>query len=244
VAVLLAAACLGVVAGTMLQAATGFGFSLVAAPLVFATVEPVQAVGLMIVLSSEINLMTLLGERRRPQPVWRECLMILGFALPGAVAGVAVLRALDPVALQLAVSVGVVATLVARRLTATRRLPGWGAPITGVVAGGLTTSTTTNGPPMLVYLLGRALTPAELRDTLPLCFLGFSVVGALALVATRTHGAVPDATLVAILVPVVAVSHVAGRPLFATLERSGSYERVVTTLLLVSLAVGLATALF
>jgi hypothetical protein len=53
---------------------------------------------------------------------------------------------------------------------------------------------------------------------------------------------VPDATLVAILVPVVAVSHVAGRPLFGALERTGSYERVVTVLLLVSLVVGLATA--
>src|SRR5581483_4164923 len=104
-------------------------------------------------------------------------------------------------------------------------------------SGGLTTSTTTSGPPMLVYLLGRELTPAQLRDTLPAAFLGLSVVGALALLVTNTHGAVPDATLVAVLVPVVAVSHVAGRPLFRALERTGSYERVVTTLLLVSLAV-------
>jgi hypothetical protein len=95
---------------------------------------------------------------------------------------------------------------------------------------------------MLVYLLGRELTPAQLRDTMPVCFLGLSIVGALALVATRTHGAVPDATLVAILVPVVALSHVAGRPLFKALERAESYERVVTALLLVSLVVGLATA--
>jgi hypothetical protein len=95
---------------------------------------------------------------------------------------------------------------------------------------------------MLVYLLGRELTPAQLRDTMPVCFLGLSVVAALALLATKTHGAVPDATLVAILVPVVAVSHVAGRPLFSALERTGSYERVVTVLLLVALVVGLATA--
>ena len=233
-----------VAAGAALQSATGFGFSLVAAPLVFATVEPVQAVGLMIVLSSEINLMTLLGERRRPQPVWRECLMILGFALPGAVAGVAVLRALDPVALQLAVSVGVVATLVARRLTATRRLPGWGAPITGVVAGGLTTSTTTNGPPMLVYLLGRALTPIQVRDSMPVCFLGLNLIGVIALLVTGTKGAVPDALLVAVLVPVVAVGQIAGRPLFGALAHSRAFEPVVTGVLLVSVVAGLATAVF
>jgi uncharacterized protein len=232
----------GVAAGAALQSATGFGFSLIAAPLAFAVLEPAEAVGLLTLLGTEVNLLTLVGERRRPQPVWRESLLIVGGAVPGAVAGVAVLRALDPVALQVAVSVGVVATLITRRLVAGRTTPGWAAPIAGVTAGGLTTSTTTSGPPMLVYLLGRELTPAQLRDTMPVCFLGLSVVGALALLVTQTHGAVPDATLVAILVPVVAVSHVAGRPLFSALERTGSYERVVTVLLLVSLVVGLATA--
>jgi uncharacterized membrane protein YfcA len=232
----------GVAAGAALQSATGFGFSLIAAPLAFAVLEPAEAVGLLTLLGTEVNLLTLVGERRRPQPVWRESLLIVGGAVPGAVAGVAVLRALDPVALQVAVSVGVVATLIARRLAAGRTTPGWAAPIAGFTAGGLTTSTTTSGPPMLVYLLGRELTPAQLRDTMPVCFLGLSVVGALALLVTKTHGAVPDATLVAILVPVVAVSHVAGRPLFSALERTGSYERVVTVLLLVALVVGLATA--
>jgi uncharacterized protein len=232
----------GVAAGAALQSATGFGFSLIAAPLAFAVLEPAEAVGLLTLLGTEVNLLTLLGERRRPQPVWRESLLIVGGAVPGSIAGVAVLRALDPVTLQIAVSVGVVATLIARRLAAGRTTPGWAAPIAGFTAGGLTTSTTTSGPPMLVYLLGRELTPAQLRDTMPVCFLGLSLVGALALLVTRTHGAVPDATLVAILVPVVVVSHVAGRPLFRMLERTESYERVVTVLLLVSLVVGLATA--
>ena len=100
-----------VAAGAALQSATGFGFSVVAAPLVFAVVEPEEAVGLLIVLGSLVNVLTLVSERRRPRPVWRECAVLLAFALPGAVAGVAVLRALDPVALQIAVSVGVVATL-------------------------------------------------------------------------------------------------------------------------------------
>ena len=56
---LVAAACLGVVAGAMLQAATGFGFSLVAAPLLFAAIEPEPAVVLLLVLGLEVNLLTL-----------------------------------------------------------------------------------------------------------------------------------------------------------------------------------------
>jgi uncharacterized protein len=230
-----------VAAGAALQSATGFGFSIVAAPLVFAAVEPEEAVGLLILLGSLVNVLTLASERRRPRPVLRECAVLLACALPGAVAGVAILRALDPVALQVAVSVGVVATLLARRVAPTT--PGWAAPIAGLAAGALTTSTTTAGPPLIVYLLGRRLEPAQVRDTVPVCFLGLSVVGVVALVVTGTSGAVPDLGLVAILVPVVAAGHVAGRPLFAALVRGGRYEAVLTAVLLASVAGGLAGAL-
>jgi uncharacterized membrane protein YfcA len=237
---LLAAA--AVAAGAALQSATGFGFSLIAAPLVFAAVDPAQAVGLMTLLGTEVNLLTLAGERRRPQPALRECAAIVAAALPGAVLGVAVLRVLDPVALQFGVTAGVLGTLAARRLAAGRHTPFWGAPIAGLVAGGLTTSTTTSGPPLLVYLLGRNLTPDRLRDTMPVCFLGLSVVGVAALLLTRTHGAVPTATQLAILVPIVVAAHIAGRPLFRVLARSGNFDRVVTAILLVSVIAGLATA--
>jgi uncharacterized membrane protein YfcA len=231
-----------VAAGAALQSATGFGFSVVAAPLVFAVIEPEEAVGLLIVLSSLVNVLTLAGERRRPRPVVRECVVLLAFALPGAVAGVAVLRALDPVALQIAVSVGVVATLLALRLVQGRETPASAGPIAGVAAGALTTSTTTAGPPMIVYLLGRRLEPEQLRDTMPVCFLGLSVVGVIALWVTGTSGAVPDAGLVAVLVPVVVAGHLAGRPLFAALVRSGRYEAVLTTVLVASVVAGLAAA--
>jgi uncharacterized membrane protein YfcA len=231
-----------VAAGAALQSATGFGFSIVAAPLVFAVVEPEEAVGLLIVLGSLVNVLTLASERRRPRPVLRECAVLLGFALPGAVAGVAVLRALDPVALQVAVSLGVVATLLARRLAEGRPVPRWAGPVAGLAAGALTTSTTTAGPPLIVYLLGRRLEPVRVRDTMPVCFLGLSVVGVLALWATGTSGAVPDAGLVALLVPVVAAGHLAGRPLFAALVRSGRYEAVLTAVLIASVVAGLLAA--
>ena len=231
-----------VAAGAALQSATGFGFSIVAAPLVFAVVEPEEAVGLLIVLGSLVNVLTLATERRRPRPVWRECAVLLAFALPGAVAGVAVLRALDPVALQIAVTGGVIATLAARRLAGSAQTPAWAGPAAGLAAGALTTSTTTAGPPLIVYLLGRRLDPVRMRDTMPVCFLGLSVVGVIALAVTGTSGAVPDAGLVALLVPVVIAGHLAGRPLFAALLRSGRYEAVLTSVLLVSVAGGLAVA--
>src|SRR5919108_4536049 len=94
---LLAAAAVAV--GAALQSATGFGFSMVAAPLVFATVGPPEAVGVMIVLGLEMNVLTLFTERRRPRPLKRATPILLAWSVPGALAGVAVLRALDAAAL-------------------------------------------------------------------------------------------------------------------------------------------------
>jgi uncharacterized protein len=231
-----------VAVGAALQSATGFGFSMVAAPLVFATVGPPEAVGVMIVLGLEMNALTLFTERRRPRPLKRATPILLAWSVPGALAGVAVLRALDAVALQIAVSAGVLATLAARHVARSEHVPRWAAPAAGFISGALTTSTTTAGPPLLVYLLGRGIEPERVRDTLTACFMGLGVIGAAALLVTGTDAA-PGLGLLAWLVPVVAAGHLAGRPLFARLVRGGSYEPVVTGVLLVAVAVGLAGVL-
>jgi uncharacterized protein len=165
--VLVAAACLGVVAGAMLQAATGFGFSLVAAPLLFAAIEPEPAIVLLLVLGLEVNLLTLATERRRPRPLRHATTVMLAWALPGALAGVAVLRALPAGALQVAVTLGVAGTLAARQVRSAH-VPAWAA---GLASGALTTSTSTSEPPLLLHLLGRGVTPEQVRDTLTTCFV-------------------------------------------------------------------------
>ena len=109
---LLAAACVGVVAGAMLQAATGFGFSLVAAPLLFAAIEPEPAVILLTVLGLEINILTLATERRRPRPLWGDTAVMLACAAPGRADRRGRCCARCPaVALQIAVTLGVIGTL-------------------------------------------------------------------------------------------------------------------------------------
>jgi len=242
------AAGVAVAAGACVQSATGFGFALVSAPLLFAATDPAQAIGLLIVLGTEVNLLTLFGERRRPAPLRPDWLWLLAWSIPGALAGVAVLRALDAVALQVAVTVGVLVSLAVRWRTLrsedepSGRPPAWALPFSGFAAGGLTTSTNTAGPPLVLYLLHREASPVKVRDTLPIVFLGLSVVGALALAVTGTSGAVPEAAWLAALVPVVAVGHVAGRPIFARLAH-GHYEGVLTGVLLVAVVAGLVTAL-
>jgi uncharacterized protein len=244
--VLAVAAAGAVMAGAALQSAVGFGFALVAAPLLYAAApSPEQAVGLMTVLGLEVNLLTLLAERRRPDPVWRDVVAVVAWSLPGALAGVAVLRALDALALQLLVTAGVLIALAVnlRARPTARPAPAtvawWARPLAGLSSGALNTSTSTGGPPVALLMMARGLRPAVVRDTLTTSFVGFAAVSVLALALTGTSDAVPDAAWVAALVPLTAAGQLAGRPMFARLAAARSYERVLTVVLLVTVLAGL-----
>jgi len=247
----LAAAGLAVAAGAALQSAVGFGFALIAAPLVFAATTPQEAVGLMLLLGAEVNLLTLAAERRRPRPLWDDVVQVVAWSAPGAIAGVAVLRALDAVALQLLVTAGVMATLVVTRRAAAHvavrehpRPPRrWARPASGLASGALNTSTTTGGPPLVLLLMGRGVQPSRVRDTLTSAFLGIGAVSALVLALTGTHGAVPTAHAVAVLVPLTAAGQLAGRPLFRRLAHGRQYESVLVVVLVAAVAAGLLTVL-
>ena len=156
------------------------------APLLFVLVGPAPAVGLLAILGLEVNLLTLATERRRPNPLLRETGVLLAWSIPGALVGVAVLRSLDAVWLQVALSVTVLATLAARRRSV-HGSRGRGAPLAGLAAGALTTATSAAGPPLLIHLLGRGHAPGQVRDTLTLCFVGLSPIGVAALLRHR-HG--------------------------------------------------------
>lgn len=232
-----------VLVGAAVQSSTGFGFSLVAAPLMFAAFEAEEAVAMLLALSVVVNTLTLGTERRRPRPLAREATIILAFALPGMVAGVAVLQSLSDAALQLAVSAGVLATLAARRMTPHRdSVPAGATPAVGLVAGVLTTTTTTSGLPIIVYLIGRGLPPARVRDTLTVCFLALGFMGATVLALAGSETSAPPWGSLAAMVPLAVAGQLAGRPVFRRLAH-GSYERVVTVVLMVAVAAGLTTAL-
>ena len=242
------AAGVAVLAGAALQSATGFGFALVSAPLLFAATEPAQAVVLLILLGLLVSLMTLGTEGRRPEPLVRESLTMLAWAIPGVFAGLLALRALDSTALQVGVTLGVFATLAVRALARRRRdagagePPRWAAPAAGFASGALTTSTNTSGPPVVLYMLARGATAVQTRDTLTTTFVGFGLLGLAALALSHTHGATPHADALAALVPVVVVGHLAGRPVFARIAED-RYEPVLTAVLIATALAGLATAL-
>ena len=238
-------AAVGVLLGGACHSATGFGFALVAAPLVVAALPPERAISVLLVLGIVTAALTLATERRMPDPLWRESGRILAWGAPGALAGAFVLELLDRTTLQLLVSASVVAALATREFARRRERPprmGRWLPPAGLAAGVLTTTTTANGPPLILYLLGRRVPAAQMRDTLSLLFVAFGAIGIAALVVGHAEFVLPQAELTLLFVGVVAAGHVAGRPLFARLA-AGHYEQVVAGLLLVSVVTGAAVAL-
>lgn len=242
----LIAAGVAVAVGAVLQSATGFGFALVAAPLLFPALGPQEAIGTLLVLASVGSLLILASERRRPRPLGRDAAAIIAASLPGAIAGVVVLRSLNEVTLQYAVTISVIVALLVRWKAPRALNTGtrwWSAPATGVVAGALTTSTNASGPPLLLHLTGRGTEPARVRDTINVCYLGLSAVSAGALWITHTSGALPNPAVLAALVPLVVLGNLAGRPIFSRIARGRVYEPVLTGTLVVAVLAGLATAI-
>ena len=216
------AAGIAVAAGAALQSATGFGFSLVAAPLLFAATEPAEAVGLLILLGAEVNLLTLAGERRRPRPLCATARVLLGVGAAGRAGGRrraararrrrAPARRRPPACWS-----SLAVRWRTQRATAgpVRPPPRWARPVAGLAAGALTTSTTTAGPP-LVLLPAAAASPPRPRCATrsPSCFLGLSRrSGALAL-ARHRHARRGAGRAVArrCSSPPSLAGHLAGRP--------------------------------
>jgi uncharacterized membrane protein YfcA len=236
---LLAVAAAAVLAGSGIQAATGFGFGLIAAPLLFAATSPQEAIGLMTILGLLLNVLTLTTEGRRPAPLRPVVRGLLIYAAPGMVAGVVVLRTLDAAVLQVLVTLGVLSALAVRRRRPPAAPPGrWTLPAVGLGSGVLATATTTSGPPIILYLMARGASPGQTRDTLAVTFVGFSLLGAAVLAATGTRGAIPDPVLLGGLATLVVAGQLAGRRVFAWL----SDERYDSALTAVLLAAGVRRA--
>jgi uncharacterized protein len=211
---------LGALVAASVQATTGLGFALVLTPVMFALLSPVGAIVTVTALGLELNLLVLVGERRRPRVAWRELGPILAAAVPGTVCGVLLLRALPKPVLQVSVGVAVIAAAVlsvrlGRASAGSGSTPGRLA--VGFTTGALTTSTGISGPPLALWLSRRGLAPGEIRDSLSAMFLAIGVVAFLTLVPLlrRAH---LDPALLAIGLSCVLAGHALGSRAFARLQ--------------------------
>jgi uncharacterized membrane protein YfcA len=241
--VTVAGAALALFAGAALQSATGFGFALVSAPVLFALLGPQEAVTAGVLVATALNVVTLGGERRRPQVRVGEASALLAWSLPGLAIGALALRELSEQVLSGLVAVAVLGGLAVRvlgsRRAAAARPRAWQLPAAGVTGGALSTSTSLNGPPLVFCLLARGASPAQMRDTLAAIFLVQAVLGLPALLLTGTF-AVPDAVWLLLLAGLA--GQLLGRRAFGRL-RGEHYERAVLVVLAVTALTALAASL-
>jgi uncharacterized membrane protein YfcA len=240
--VTVAGAVLALFVGAALQSATGFGFALVSAPILFALLGPREAVTAGAIVAILLNSLTLATERRRPQVLVRDAVALVAWSLPGIALGVLALRAVPRQPLSVIVALAVLAGLVlrvrSRRTAAVARPRGWHVPVSGLAAGALGTSTSLNGPPLVFCLLARSASPRQMRDTLAAIFLVEAVLGLPALLLSSTF-TMPRAIVLLLLAGLA--GQLLGRRAFGWLQGE-RYERAVLAALALTALVAVATS--
>jgi uncharacterized protein len=216
--------------GAFVQSTTGFGFALVLSPVLFAVMEPVEAVMTLILLGLALSVLVLF-ERGRPEHVdWRPLVPMLLAALPGLAVGTVLLAQLSKQALQVIVGVAVIAAAgwqLRRRGRRARPRLGQGAGVAaGFASGVLTTSISVSGPPVVLWLEAREAHPEEFRATLAATFLVLNLTGGAVLLAAEGSGSIETGTVGPLLGLVVA-GYALGAAAFRRLDRERFYTIVL-----------------
>lgn len=236
----------GLLAASIVQSATGFGYSLVAGPFVYAALDPAEAVALIMIVGEVVSLLILFGERRRPRILWRETGTALAAAVPGLPLGALLIRTVPAHAMTLAVGLIVCCLCTVRlarrgRARAARTHDGPTSAIAaGFCVGVLTTSTTTSGPPLAIWLTARRLEPAVIRDVVTLIFIVLDVIGLAVVIAINGADSLPSVRLAGGLAVVAALGQIIGRRLFLRLP-GAAYEPLVLSVALLAGIVAIAS---
>lgn len=228
-----------VLVAAVIQALTGFGFALVAVPLLALVTDPRNAV--VVGVFGTMALAAVVAVRARDQVKWTAAAGLVGASLVGMPIGLLVLLAAPERLLTglIAVSVLVSTVLVWRGL----RLRHGGATIAaaGVVSGVLTTSTGTAGPPLVIALQAMGYDAHKFRATAAVVFTVTGLIAIMGLVvAAQVSGDVIAIGLIGL--PALLVGGLFGNALFRRIDPAG-FRSLVLGLLALTAAVTFLHAL-
>ncbi|MGA0878519.1 MAG: sulfite exporter TauE/SafE family protein [Ilumatobacteraceae bacterium] len=168
---------------SFVQVNVGFGFALLAVPLMTIGLRTQDAV----VVSTLLGLLTSGAQawQGRRFADWILVRRLTAASLFGIPIGLVVFKQLDPNVLKGVLGIGVlVATyLLIREVNLAHRGPGleWAA---GLMSGALASSLSTNGPPLVFALQGRRLPIDAFRSTISLVFVTSGVLAMVAFIVT------------------------------------------------------------
>jgi uncharacterized membrane protein YfcA len=216
-----------VFAASFTQAIAGFGFGLLAVPVMTLAISPQRAV----VVSTLVGIFATTWQawylrRDAVRPLVRR---MTAAAYVGMPIGLVLLLTVPDDALRLALGVsvlGAVALLATDfHLPDSRRLD----MASGFLSGVLNTSLSTNGPPLVFALQARRLAPAEFRATISLVFT-FSNVLAMALFLGAGKITSAGLTAAGFALPALVLGQVAGYPIRKHIH-GNRFRRMVLVLL-------------
>lgn len=178
---------LAVAIASFLGGVTGFGYSLVATPLLLLIGYDLRfVVTVNLALALVTRIMVAIRFRRSAWP--RRVALLIGGAIPGLWLGVAILKTVDPDDIKVAAGIVtmVAAALLARSVRAPppqRTIPG-AAAVAGFFGGFLGASTSLNGVAPVLLLARDKASPRSFLADLAMYFVGANAIG-LAMLAAR-----------------------------------------------------------
>ncbi|WP_181447084.1 sulfite exporter TauE/SafE family protein [Streptomyces sp. NTH33] len=220
------------------QALSGFGFALVAVPLLTLLTSPQNAIVVVTALGGVLSLAVCVHQRDHVNV--RIAGLVSGAGLVGMPLGLLAMTVLSAPSLSVLIAcvVLVFAFLIGRGMTFRR---GAGPTVvSGVASGALLTSTGMNGPPLVAAFQAMGLAPREFRATLQATFC---VQDALALAGFLAVGrlTVDGLLLVGVGLPGLLVGWWCGDRVFARTD-SARFKKIVLGVLVASACVSLYQA--
>lgn len=221
------------------QAVSGFGFALLAVPLLAATTDARTAVIVASLASLGLNLTAVARERAHVR--WRTANLVTAAAVVGMPAGLLIL-VFAPGRLLTGLIAAVVLGCTLLVWREARFRTGTGAVgAVGVLVGVLTTSTGTNGPPLVAALHALGYDPRTFRATLATTFASTGVIGLAGFLVSGQVSALA-LRIAAIALPAVLLGWWLGNQIFARVDPL-AFRRIVLVGLVVSSGAALARAL-
>ncbi len=157
------------------QTISGFGFTLVSVPVLASVMPPMQAVSLAILISTPL---AIIRSKREWKDAYWPSAKRLGFAsLIGMPLGVAITSHLPdrPLRVIIGIAVALAGVALATGFRIRSESPSVEV-IAGFVSGVLSTTTGTNGPPLVIALHSRRVAPVIFRATLVVVYVFTNVV--------------------------------------------------------------------
>ena len=230
-------------AGALIQAATGFGFAIVAAPFFLAAIDSTVAVPLLVML--HIVQSAMLVPRIWLEIPGRHLRALLIGAAVGCPAGLVLFLAADVRSLKLLAGIVILAASLLLLIRQKRKVFTTGAPsgpisqprdlpliVTGAVSGAMTALLVMPGPPLMIWLMGAHL-PAVATRALSLSFFAacYVVVGVLSIAAGQLGPA--EWGMAAVLSPLVVAGTIGGARLAGRMGEA-RFRTVLLVLLILS----------